>query len=149
MKALVGALGCGLLFGIGLCISGMADPENILAFLDVNGAWSPNLAGVMVGAIAVHAAWLRWATPPAASSKNDELPTATGKRIDGALVGGAALFGIGWGISGYCPGPAVVALASAAPGALVFVSAMATGMILHERTQWTIKRSGRDSAIHH
>ena len=133
MRVLLAALGCGLLFGVGLCISGMSDPANIIAFLDVSGSWSPNLAGVMFGAIAVHASWLRWAARrDAANAKNSALP-ANGKRIDGALVGGAALFGVGWGISGYCPGPAIVALGSGALGALVFVAAMAVGMLLSER----------------
>ncbi len=149
MKALLSALGCGLLFGVGLCVSGMTDPANIIAFLDVSGSWSPNLAGVMLGAIAVHAGWLRWtARRDAATAENRALP-ADGKRIDGALVGGAALFGIGWGVSGYCPGPAIVALGSGALGTLVFVAAMAFGMALNEGSQWTIKRSGKRSAMVH
>jgi len=133
MKALLTALGCGLLFGVGLCISGMTHPANIIAFLDVAGAWSPNLAGVMFGAIAVHASWLRWTARRDAATAKNSLQPASGKRIDGALVGGAALFGIGWGVSGYCPGPAIVALGSGALGAIVFVVAMAAGMLLSER----------------
>jgi uncharacterized membrane protein YedE/YeeE len=72
---------------------------------------------------------------------------AGGKRIDGALVGGAALFGVGWGLSGYCPGPAIVALGAGALGALVFVVAMAAGMLLNAGFSWTTKRSGKPSAI--
>jgi uncharacterized membrane protein YedE/YeeE len=132
VRALLSALGCGLLFGLGLCISGMADPANIIAFLDVSGRWSPNLAGVMFGAIAVHASWLRWlARRDVAKTKHSVLP-ASGKRVDSALVGGAALFGVGWGMSGYCPGPAIVALGSGALGAIVFLAAMAAGMLLSE-----------------
>ncbi len=147
MKPLLTALACGLLFGVGLCVSGMTDPANIIAFLDVSGKWSPNLAGVMLGAIAVHATWLRWtAQRDAATAKNGVLPARTsGKRVDGALVLGAALFGVGWGVSGYCPGPAIVALGSGALGPLVFVIAMAAGMLLNEGSQWTIKRSGKPS----
>ena len=146
MKALLIALGCGLLFGVGLCVSGMTDPANIGAFLDVSGKWSPNLGGVMLGAIAVHASWLRWAAWRAPAREGGSLPES-GKRIDGALVGGAALFGIGWGVSGYCPGPAIVALGSGALGAIVFVVAMAVGILLCERTQWTTKRSGKPSPL--
>jgi uncharacterized protein len=149
MKALLSAFGCGLLFGVGLCISGMTDPTNIIAFLDVSGRWSPNLAGVMLGAIVVHAAWLRWPTRPGRAESNGGVPPASAKRIDRALVLGAALFGIGWGVSGYCPGPAIVALGSGSLGALVFVTTMAAGMLLREGTAWTIKRSGKPSAITH
>ncbi len=149
MKKLISALGCGLVFGVGLCVSGMTDPANIIAFLDVSGKWSPNLAGVMLGAIAVHAGWLRWTARRDAASVESCAPPANGKRIDGALVGGAALFGIGWGVSGYCPGPAIVALGSGALGTIVFVAAMAGGMALSEGSHWTIKRSGKRSAIVH
>jgi len=149
VKELLSALGCGLLFGVGLCVAGMADPANIIAFLDVGGRWSPNLAGVMLGAIAVHAAWLRWRSRRDAQPSKASVLPPDGKRIDGALVGGAALFGIGWGMSGYCPGPAVVALGSGAPGALVFVMAMAAGMRLRGGIAWTIKRSGKHSPVHH
>jgi hypothetical protein len=132
VRPLITALLAGLTFGIGLCVSGMTDPQNIVAFLDVTGHWSPNLAGVMLGAVAVHAAWLRFGarahvTPPASL-----LPRA---RIDGALLIGAALFGVGWGLSGYCPGPAVVALGSGALGPLVFVAAMVVGLGAREVSQ--------------
>jgi hypothetical protein len=111
---------------VGLCVSGMTDPKNISAFLDVTGRWSPNLAGVMLGAIAVHAAWLRLgARVPALSPTSRLAPQA---RLDGALLGGAALFGVGWGLSGYCPGPSLVALGSGAQGVFVFVAAMAVGI---------------------
>jgi len=146
VKARLIALGCGLLFGVGLCVSGMSDPRNIIAFLDVSGTWSPNLAGVMFGAIAVHASWLRFRAPRNPVNAQGSVP-ANGKRIDSALVGGAALFGVGWGLAGYCPGPAIVALGSGALGAFVFVAAMAVGMLLSEGTKWTIERSGKPSAI--
>ena len=146
MKAMLSALACGLLFGIGLCISGMTDPRNIIAFLDLGGRWSPNLAGVMFGAIAVHLSWLRWL---ARGDQADQcsLPPANSKHIDRALIGGAALFGIGWGVSGYCPGPAIVALGSGSLGAFVSVLAMAAGMILNEGVRWMIKRSGKRSLV--
>lgn len=128
MKPLLSALLAGLLFGVGLCISGMTDPHNVLAFLDVTGHWSPKLAGVMLGAIFVHAAWLRWGTPRAPSPALSLAPPA---RVNAALLGGAALFGVGWGLAGYCPGPAIVALGSGAIAPLVFVTAMLAGMALN------------------
>ena len=129
MKPLLSALAAGLVFGAGLCISGMTDPKNITAFLDVTGHWSPNLAGVMLGAIAVHATWLRLAARGARAPGASSLMPARA-RIDRALLGGAALFGVGWGMSGYCPGPAIVALGGGSLGTLVFVVAMVVGVVL-------------------
>jgi len=143
VKALLTALACGLVFGVGLCLSGMTDPANILAFLDVAGKWSPNLAGVMFGAIAVHASWLAWTARRSGAPLNPSVPPGNRTSVDGALVGGAAVFGVGWGIAGYCPGPAIVALGSGARGALVFVIAMAVGMMLNAGAQSALRRSGR------
>jgi uncharacterized membrane protein YedE/YeeE len=128
VRAALSALAAGLLFGAGLSVSGMTDPKNILAFLDFTGHWSPNLLGVMLGAIAVHASWLRFgARKRDALSRSSLSPRA---RIDGALVGGAALFGVGWGLAGYCPGPVIVSLGKGALGPVVFVAAMVLGMRL-------------------
>ena len=138
MKPLLSALLSGLVFGVGLCISGMTDPRNVLAFLDVTGHWSPNLAGVMIGAIAVHAAWLRWGTQNAAGAAFSLAPRG---RLDGALLGGAAVFGVGWGLAGYCPGPSLVALGTGAAAPLVFVAAMLVGMALH--AAWRRQSVGR------
>lgn len=128
MKPLLSALLSGLLFGVGLCLSGMTDPHNVLAFLDVAGHWSPKLAGVMLGAVLVHGAWLRWGTRRAPSASFSLAPSG---RVNAALLGGAALFGVGWGLAGYCPGPAIVALGSGAIAPLVFVAAMLAGMALN------------------
>jgi len=129
VRALATALLAGLIFGVGLCISGMSDPKVVLAFLDVAGNWSPNLAGVMLGAIAVHAAWLRWGAKVNDAPSTSLLPAGK-QRIDASLLGGAALFGVGWGLSGYCPGPSVVALGSGALGVVVFLATMGAGMAL-------------------
>jgi uncharacterized protein len=140
VKAIGTALLAGLIFGVGLCVSGMTDPKNILAFLDVGGHWSPNLAGVMVGAVAVHAAWLRWGTLGTAATASGLLPARA--RLDAALIGGSALFGIGWGLSGYCPGPAVVALATCRAAPLVFVTAMIIGMLVnHALARASVQRA--------
>ena len=136
MKALAWALLAGLIFGVGLCISGMTNPENVIGFLDVTGNWSPNLAGVMMGAIAVHAAWLRWGARTGTALTrlpgSYTAPRAPRARLDGSLVGGAALFGIGWGLSGYCPGPGLVALGSGGRKPFVFVAAMVVGILLRQ-----------------
>jgi uncharacterized membrane protein YedE/YeeE len=123
------AFGAGLLFGVGLLVSGMTDPHRVRAFLDFAGHWNPSLAGVMAGAIGVHGAalWLeRRRLGAVAGPQAPQLP------IDGRLFAGAAVFGVGWGLSGYCPGPAIVALGLAPARAFVFFAAMALGVILGE-----------------
>ena len=118
----------GLLFGIGLIVSGMADPAKVLGFLDPLGRWDPSLAFVMAGAVLVAFVGYRLAfrrgRPLLAPSF--QLPTRT--YIDQRLVVGAGLFGIGWGLGGFCPGPALVSLGLGSPGVLVFVPAMLLGM---------------------
>jgi len=125
------ALVAGTLFGAGLAVSGMADPQRVRGFLDLFGAWDPTLAFVMGGALIPMAiAWRiqkRMPTPMAA--ERFTLPTA--RDLDPRLIGGAALFGIGWGVAGLCPGPAIAGLAIAPVPAAIFVVAMLAGMILH------------------
>ena len=133
MTAVV-ALVAGVLFGTGLALSGMLDPVRVLGFLDVAGAWDSSLAFVLGGAVTVSAAGTalaqRMKTPVLAGSF--DLPT--GRRIDARLVLGSALFGIGWGLAGFCPGPAVAALSMLMPKALAFVAAMLAGMWLYRIT---------------
>jgi hypothetical protein len=128
MRALA-SLASGLLFGLGLVVSGMSDPAKVQNFLDLFGTWDPSLAFVMGGAVVVtfigYRLALRRAQPVLA--ERFELPSR--KDLDTPLVGGAALFGIGWGLGGFCPGPAVTALGLAASGTLVFVPAMLIGML--------------------
>jgi len=134
------AFACGLLFALGLGLSGMTQPSKVLAFLDVLGAWDPSLALVMAGAIAVHLPLSRLRR--VSQAPGDEIGCAaddgdadgTGTLIDRRLVIGAAMFGVGWGLSGYCPGPAIVSLASRASGVLVFVGATLVGVALYRRT---------------
>jgi uncharacterized membrane protein YedE/YeeE len=123
------AYGAGLLFGIGLVISGMADPRNIIGFLDVAGAWKPNLAAVMVGAIAVHAGLLRLFDRRRSAAVLASPPTV----IDARLVLGSAIFGVGWGLSGYCPGPAIVSLGFGVGRVWLFVVAALAGTWLADR----------------
>lgn len=125
------ALAAGLIFGLGLALSGMLDPARVRGFLDVGGAWDPSLVFVLGGAVTVsRLGYLlsRRLRGPVLDSRFD-LPAR--HRIDAPLILGAALFGIGWGVSGFCPGPAVAALSTAAAPVLVFVVAMLVGMALH------------------
>ena len=122
----------GALFGLGLAVSGMTQPAKVIGFLDVLGAWDPSLAFVMLGAIGVYTAAYRGLAvkmPRPLFAPRFSLPTLTA--IDAPLLAGAAIFGVGWGLGGFCPGPALVALGAGAPAALWFVPAMVVGMLLH------------------
>ncbi|MBN9407578.1 MAG: YeeE/YedE family protein [Burkholderiales bacterium] len=130
--SIVTSLIAGLVFGLGLILSGMADPAKVLGFLDLAGAWDPSLALVMAGAIAVGLVAFTLARGRARSLLGLEMQLPQGSRIDRRLVGGGLLFGIGWGIAGFCPGPALVALGMGEVKAAVFVLAMLAGMGLFE-----------------
>jgi len=127
MAAIVSALFIGALFGFGLAVSEMIDPARVIGFLDVTGRWDPTLLFVMGGALAVTLPGfpliLRRARPLLA----EFFAMPTQSRLDGSLITGATIFGIGWGIAGFCPGPALAALASGSPGVAVFVVAMIAG----------------------
>lgn len=118
----------GLVFGLGLVVSGMADPAKVLNFLDLAGSWDPSLAFVMAGAVVVTFVGYRLAFARKAPLLMESFDVPRAKDIDLRLVGGAAMFGIGWGIGGFCPGPALTALPLLAPGTLVFVPAMLIGI---------------------
>jgi uncharacterized membrane protein YedE/YeeE len=126
MKRLVFALVAGLLFGLGLAVSGMTSPDKVLNFLDLAGQWDPSLALVMGAALAVSGPGFAWLRRRGRTFAGEVLPPPPAPRIDRRLVGGSALFGIGWGIAGYCPGPALANLAHAGE-AIVFVIAMLAG----------------------
>ena len=119
---------CGLIFGVGLVISGMSDPAKVLNFLDLFGTWDPSLAFVMGGAVVVTFIGYRLvlARPAPALSEVFHMPTK--KDIDGPLMTGAALFGIGWGLGGFCPGPAFTAVPLMSDGILAFFPALLIGM---------------------
>ena len=126
------ALMAGLVFGLGLLLSGMVDPAKVLGFLDLAGAWDPSLAFVMLGAIAVGVIAFSVARRRTVSYLGAPMLFPKNKQIDGRLVGGSALFGIGWGVAGFCPGPGLVALGMGEPKAGVFVVAMLVGMSIFE-----------------
>ena len=124
------ALACGLIFGVGLAVSGMTDTGKVIGFLDVFGNWVPDLAFVMGGAVLVTVIAFRGVlscNKPLLAQKFS-LPSKT--MLDGRLLGGAAIFGTGWGLYGYCPGPAISALAYLNTETVIFVAAMLCGMVI-------------------
>jgi len=131
----------GLVFGIGLIVSQMASPAKVLGFLDLAGRWDPSLAFVMAGAIAVAVIGFVLAGRRPATLLGTPFLLPTTRVIDARLVGGALLFGIGWGLGGFCPGPAFVALGAGQVKAFVFVVAMLAGMIVFEGIQAARARS--------
>ena len=122
----------GVIFGLGLIVSGMADPAKVLGFLDLAGAWDRSLAFVMAGAISVAAVAFGVARERTVSFLGVEMNLPKTRRIDRRLVAGSLMFGIGWGVAGFCPGPGLVALGMGEIKALVFVVAMLAGMGLYE-----------------
>ena len=127
MRSVV-ALLCGLVFGAGLALSGMTNPAKVLAFLDPFGAWDPTLGLVMGGALAVSAVGYRLAGRLRAPWIGGAFAIPTRRDLDPSLIGGAALFGLGWGLVGLCPGPALASLSRGSGEIVVFVSAMGLGM---------------------
>jgi uncharacterized membrane protein YedE/YeeE len=135
----------GLIFGLGLILSGMADPAKVLGFLDLAGAWDPSLALVMVGAIAVGAVGFALARRRSTSWLGLVMNVPTSRVIDSRLIAGSLAFGVGWGLAGFCPGPALVGLGMGQPKAVVFVLAMLVGMGLFEIIEWA--RAERRTAL--
>ncbi|APX77638.1 YeeE/YedE family protein [Achromobacter insolitus] len=129
MVALI-AFVSGLVFGLGLIISGMANPAKVLGFLDVAGAWDPSLAFVMGGAVLVTAVGFALLRRRRASLSGEPLRWPTATRVDVRLAVGSLAFGVGWGLAGFCPGPALVAASAGVPEALIFVAAMVAGMAI-------------------
>lgn len=132
------ALVAGALFALGLAISGMTEPAKVTAFLDVTGAWDPSLAFVMGAAILVHLPLVRIARQRKAPLFGDAFHWPRQHGIDVKLVFGSAIFGVGWGLSGYCPGPALTSLVAGGVPVLAFVGAMLAGLLL---TRWATRAS--------
>ena len=146
MTTVFTSLLAGLVFGLGLILSGMADPAKVLGFLDLAGAWDPSLAFVMAGAIAVAAIAFGVAKKRTVSFLGATMKLPASRDIDRRLVIGSVLFGIGWGVAGFCPGPGLVALGMGELKALVFVAAMLLGMgifeLIEQRRQASPLRAG-------
>jgi uncharacterized membrane protein YedE/YeeE len=132
MSAILASFLSGLVFAIGLGIGGMTQPAKVVGFLDFAGNWDPSLAFVMIGAIVVYSVFYRVvrSRPSPLFSSRFSVPTRTD--IEPSLVGGAAIFGLGWGIAGYCPGPALTSLGSGNLSPVIFSAAMIAGMLLHK-----------------
>ena len=145
MTTIFTSLFAGLVFGLGLIVSGMANPAKVRGFLDLAGPWDPSLAFVMAGAIAVAAVAFASAKKRTVSVLGAGMKLSTSRDIDRQLVIGSVLFGIGWGVAGFCPGPGLVALGMGEIKALVFVVAMLVGMgifeLLERRKQATTLRA--------
>lgn len=126
---------CGLIFGLGLLLAGMANPAKVLAFLDLAGPWDPSLALVMGGAVAVMTVGFVLARGRQHAWNGDPLSIPTRRDLDKRLILGALGFGVGWGLAGFCPGPALVALGTGSAKGIVFVAAMLSGMVIFERLE--------------
>ena len=129
MKGLT-ALVCGLIFGVGLAMSGMTDTAKVIGFLDIFGQWVPDLGFVMGGAVLVTVVAFRLVLRRDNPLLADSFALPANTAIDGRLLGGAALFGIGWGLYGYCPGPAISALVYLNTDTVIFIAAMLVGMVI-------------------
>jgi hypothetical protein len=127
------ALAAGLLFGLGLAISQMVNPKKILDFLDVTGNWDPSLALVMAGAVGVTMLAFRFVVKRKQPIFDSEFHLPRLTKVDRRLLVGSGVFGLGWGIGGYCPGPGIAALSAGSVEALVFVAGMALGSLLYRR----------------
>lgn len=132
MKTSLAALLAGILFGIGLAVSGMLIPDKVLNFLDIAGHWDPSLALVMGGALAITIPGYFVVTKRSKPVFADGFSLPTSRDIDAKLLAGAAMFGVGWGLSGLCPAPALVNITTAFVDVLAFVSAMLVGMLVHK-----------------
>lgn len=132
MKYTLASLFAGLIFGVGLLVSGMANPEKVLDFLDIAGQWDPSLALVMAGAILVGIFAFTMARRRTLTFLGFSMKLPSSTKVDKRLVVGGLTFGVGWGIAGFCPGPGLVALGAGEAKAVVFVAAMVAGMALFE-----------------
>lgn len=131
----------GLIFGLGLILSGMTNPAKVIGFLDLAGHWDPSLGFVMAGAVAVSLLPFRLAKSRSMALLGDPIRLPTATDIDRRLVLGSVAFGAGWGLAGYCPGPALTSLLSGGTKPLVFVIAMLAGMVVFELLQWRPRAS--------
>jgi len=135
------ALLAGLIFGVGLIIAGMTDPSKVIGFLDIAGVWNPSLAFVMLGGITVATLAFRFATTQTQSFFGSAFQIPTTTQIDWRLIIGSLLFGIGWGLAGYCPGPALASIATGGSKPVVFTLAMLGGMAIFELLEFASKKA--------
>lgn len=148
MKTRIVSFLSGLVFAFGLALSGMTRPEKVIGFLNVAGDWDPSLMFVMIGAIGVHMYFARRALRMRAPLLVSAFAWPAPKEVDARLILGAAIFGVGWGLGGFCPGPALASLPSLMPSTLGFTAAMAFGLALVTWTHESAREIGRAQAIH-
>lgn len=141
IKQMAGALVSGMLFGAGLILSGMTNPANVLQFLDVAGDWSPALAVVMASAIMVAAPAFYWVRRSGATLLKEQVELDNTRPINQSLLVGAGIFGVGWGLSGMCPGPSLLLAAGSYAFAWIFVASMLAGLLV---TPWLLKTVRRE-----
>ncbi|APR79352.1 Hypothetical protein A7982_04699 [Minicystis rosea] len=140
------ALLAGMIFAVGLAVSGMTQPSKVIGFLDFTGAWDASLAFVMIGAIGLNLLVFRRALRRSGPILGGRFHLPERNDIEPRLVIGAALFGIGWGIAGYCPGPGLVSLVSGSAGPIVFVVAMIAGIVLHHLFEAVLSGASKHEA---
>ena len=143
---LIAAVVAGLIFGLGLIVSGMTDPSKVIGFLDLAGAWDPSLAFVIGGAVLVGLVAFRVARTRTTAILGGPLRLPAATQIDRRLLLGGLTFGVGWGLAGYCPGPALASLATGGGKALIFTAAMLAGMIIFEVLDRASDRSAKKTA---
>lgn len=143
MKHYLAAFSSALIFGLGLGLSGMTLPAKVIGFLDITGQWDPSLMAVMVGAILVHSVSFRLITKRSSPVLVSEFKIPTNRDIDWKLVLGSAIFGAGWGLGGFCPGPALVGVVTGEPSVLIFVLSMVAGIYLHHFFDQKVLRARR------
>lgn len=140
MNRILSALVAGLVFGIGIAVSGMANPAKVLNFFDIADTWDPSLALVMAAALTVTAIGYRFVLKRPGPVLEEKFHLPTNRKLDLPLIGGSAVFGIGWGIAGFCPGGAIPALGLGEPSAWIFVAAMLTGLAASRTLRTAIAR---------
>lgn len=141
MKQVWASLAAGAIFGVGLGVAGMTQADKVIDFLDLTHQWDPSLAFVMIGAIGVHMALYTWILRGPSPLFADRFGIPTRQDIDARLVAGSALFGVGWALGGYCPGPGLVSLSSGTLNAVVFVIALTVGMALFRQVDQRMRSS--------
>jgi uncharacterized membrane protein YedE/YeeE len=146
MKALLTSFASGIVFALGLGISGMTRPVKVIGFLDFAGDWDPTLAVVMISALCVYFVAYRWSRKMPSPLLSAKFAIPTRNDLDTRLILGAAIFGAGWGLGGFCPGPAITSVASGAGSVIVFVAAMAAGIYLHGWLTEFVTRESRHAA---
>jgi uncharacterized protein len=149
MKALLTSFASGMVFALGLGISGMTRPSKVIGFLDFFGSWDASLSFVMIGAICVYFVAYRWSRGMASPVLAVGFSVPSRTRLDRRLIVGAAIFGAGWGLSGFCPGPAITSLASGAPSIILFIAAMALGTYLQGLVSSALELRSASTMVQH